>query len=357
MAGVKILHISDLHLDRKINNLPPDKAKIRRSETLISLENVLNMHNDVDVVLIAGDLFDGECSLKSVRFTAELFAKFSHMRFFVACGNHDPYDSESIRLFESLASNNVVIFKDKHDSYYLDYLNTWIHGISFGSTSSYTSLLQGFHIKDDSAVNIMVMHGDLSSESKYNPISRSEIAESNLDYLALGHIHKHSEILNENGVRYAYSGVFEPQGFDEMNECGVITGIVDKKTSFLEFKNTSIRNFREIKLDITDVKSDEELISLLSGSVNHKDAYRIVLNGKRKYFTPDTSLINNLLDVFHMIIIDETDKNTDILDYKEEISLRGKACQHLLSIRKDENINDSVFEDACEILTNLFNKG
>ena len=58
---MRIIHTADLHLDSRLEtNLDPVKAKERKRELLLSFDNLINYakNNQVEAILISGDLFD-----------------------------------------------------------------------------------------------------------------------------------------------------------------------------------------------------------------------------------------------------------------------------------------------------------
>ena len=63
---MKIIHCADIHLDSRITaNLSATKSKQRKAEVLNSFCNMCDyaVNNGVEVVIIAGDLFDSDrCS-------------------------------------------------------------------------------------------------------------------------------------------------------------------------------------------------------------------------------------------------------------------------------------------------------
>lgn len=64
-----------------------------------------------------------------------------------------------------------------------------------------------------------MLHGDLTSaDSAYRPLRPERIAETNVQYLALGHIHARSEVRRAGRTLYAYSGCLQGLGFDETGE-------------------------------------------------------------------------------------------------------------------------------------------
>ena len=89
---MKIIHTGDIHLGSALRSLPMDKANIRKAELLESFRRLCAYakNNGVAAVLIAGDLFDENKALESLRrevFAAMLSAK--PVCFFYVSGNHD----------------------------------------------------------------------------------------------------------------------------------------------------------------------------------------------------------------------------------------------------------------------------
>ncbi len=64
MREIKILHTADLHLDSAFEGLPSGKAAMRRSEQRGLLRRIAELARteEVDLVLLAGDLLDGKAS-------------------------------------------------------------------------------------------------------------------------------------------------------------------------------------------------------------------------------------------------------------------------------------------------------
>ena len=93
---VKILHAADFHLDSPFAGLTSEQARARRREGRENIARLANYANagHVDLVLLAGDLFD---SGEIYRQTAETLAKALGTvegRVFIAPGNHDYWDEK-----------------------------------------------------------------------------------------------------------------------------------------------------------------------------------------------------------------------------------------------------------------------
>ena len=350
MRELKILHIADVHFDRSLSHLDSKKAALRKSETLINFKNVIDKFLDADVILIAGDLFDDDCSRETFDFVNSVFRNHAKQRFFIALGNHDNLSKLTIQRFASDLPDNVRVFKDTIEKISLDEFNVDIYGVSFSSDYSFASLINNFTVEDNNRINIFVTHGDVSGTSDYNPMSIAEIGATKADYIALGHVHKFDGIHKISGTTYAYSGVFEPGGFDETGECGVIFGSVSKANTLLQFYPVSLRQYKKLDIDISDFTSNEEIFNHINKNICPEYLYKINLTGTRQCSRPPKVVYESLIDCFYKEINDLSEKNDSILNYLDEVSLRGKTA---IELQKYIDCDEKVYKAACDILTCL----
>ena len=163
---IRILHTGDLHLDSPFRGLTPEKARLRREEqrSLLQRIAVLAQEREVDVVLIAGDLFDGDSVYyETTRMLADSFAAMP-AQIFIAPGNHDPFSE-----FSPYASvrwpENVHIFRSEYfQRVELPEKNAVIYGTAFTSKYRDQSPLEQFKADyDDGLTRLMVLHGDLNA--------------------------------------------------------------------------------------------------------------------------------------------------------------------------------------------------
>ena len=94
--------------------------------------------------------------------------------------------------------------------------------------------------------NIVVLHGQEANYSdkkdKAEIINLKELKNKNIDYLALGHIHKYKlEKLDNRGI-YCYSGCLEGRGFDECGDKGFVLLEIEENKINTKFIKNSIRN-------------------------------------------------------------------------------------------------------------------
>ena len=226
---IRFLHGADFHLDSAFGALPPGQAAARRRESrelALRLADYVKEHG-IDLVLLAGDLFD---SASPFRETGEqLAAALGQMRtrVFISPGNHDWYGPGSP--WETVDwPENVYVFKENRlTAVEVPERNLVIHGAAFSGPEQLESLLAGFTAPADGKCHIGLLHGELDgAEARYGPIRREEAAASGLCYLALGHVHKRTAPLTLGRTVCAWPGCPEGRGFDELGEKGVYEGTI-----------------------------------------------------------------------------------------------------------------------------------
>lgn len=361
MRKVKILHCADIHIGATASSLGTSAAK-RRAEVLLTFEKILDTARErsVELLLIAGDLFD------SNRIEAELFNRvfeaigaISPINVIIAAGNHDPLTADSPYLSHKLP-DNLHIFSGNDSVMTFEDLGVRVYGRSF--TGSYMQGSPEFSITPptDEYINIMLLHGDLSGNlsSNYNHISNQFIASSGMDYIALGHIHKRSEILSTGGTHYAYCGCPEGLGFDELGEKGIYIGTVEKGVCNLEFERICKRIYTELPIDISGIAPSEISQHVLENLRKIKDysehLYKISLVGS---IAEGTSLpldeIESRLsnEVYFVKVRDNTAVKADFEAISKEHSLKGIFVRRMLERLDNSNSDEqhALLEQALNI--------
>lgn len=360
METVKILHCADLHIGAAQFFLG-EKGQSRKAEALLTFENIINLarDNEVKILLIAGDLLSSNSvSRAAVSRVLECISSVPDIKVVFAAGNHDPMNSESPFTVLNLPEN-FYILPDKDTEIYFPELNTRVFGRSFFDV--YMSGEASFTLKaPEDSINIMCQHGELKSDlsSNYNSITQEFIENSGMDYIALGHIHKRSDICRAGNTFYAYSGCAEGLGFDEPGDKGVYIGEVGKGVCDLSFVKTSLRTHETVSVDVSAcedsaaaaVEAERVLKEKFSDNYT-KNLYKIVLKGDvpegRIY---DTAEIASRLNqtVYFAKVKDETEVLSDLELLRHENSLKGIFVDKML-LRIAENPDDSTLKTALNI--------
>lgn len=324
---LKAFHMADLHLGCEFSHLDKSKAQVRKNESRLSfLSQINNAYNKgARVFFISGDLFDSRPFHKDdTDILKEAFSNHIDCNFFLCLGNHD-YICDDYTYLSDEFGENVYIFNQEIGMYEFD--DYRVYGVSFCDVFQENSLLDGFVATDDDKINVMVIHGDLASASKYNPILTSMIEKSGLDYLALGHVHMYSGMNKSGNTYYCYPGTHEGKGFDELGEKGGVYLEIEKERMNYEFICGQIRKYVEIHINAENIPNSSVLTSKIVSEISDaKDLYKIVIEGEvSKDLILNSDTLAKTLDeyAFFVKIYDETRLRINPEDYLDENSLLG----------------------------------
>ena len=152
--SVKIVHAADFHLDSAFGALSAEQARQRRRESrelLTRLCNYVNQ-NGVDLVLLAGDLFDSDTTYRETLEALSEALGAMQARVFIAPGNHDPYSAKSAYATLSWPENVHVFTSKTVERVELPELGCAVYGAAFTAPVQDESLLAGFRaLEDDGA--------------------------------------------------------------------------------------------------------------------------------------------------------------------------------------------------------------
>lgn len=365
---VKIIHAADLHLGAEFSFLDDAKKQLRKSELRLSFEKIIGIcrDNKIDLLLLAGDVFDTNAvSEQEISAFFSGVEKIPETRVIAVFGNHDPLMQDSPFLNHALPENLHLIAKES-ESVSFDDINCTVYGSSF--TSCYKPEPQRpFPASvDESRINIAVIHGDTAQGSNYNYVSREFLANSKMDYVALGHIHTHTDVQKVANTYYAYSGCPEPHGFDECGEMGIIAGSISKAESKFQFLPISRRRFETVTVDVSeDINSEqiacriENTLKLLFGDNFGENLYKAVLVGELpETVKPNKSEIISRLEnkVFFLKIKDETELRTDLQLLALEKSLKGEFVRVMLESMENEPERKGELAEALKIGLKAFSR-
>ena len=325
---IRFLHGADFHLDSAFGALPPGQAAARRRESrelALRLADYVKEHG-IDLVLLAGDLFD---SASPFRETGEqLAAALGQMRarVFISPGNHDWYGPGSP--WETVDwPENVYVFKENRlTAVEVPERNLVIHGAAFSGPEQPESLLAGFTAPADGKCHIGLLHGELDgAEARYGPIRREEAAASGLCYLALGHVHKRTAPLTLGRTVCAWPGCPEGRGFDELGEKGFYEGTIsDGGEVSLTFVPFARHRYEVLEVDVTG-KEPRAAVEAALPPETAGDLYRILLTGESGIDGLDLDALEAVAAprFYSVTLRDQTRVRRDLWSRADEETLTG----------------------------------
>jgi len=343
--SLKIIHCADIHFDSAMSGLSDSsKVNIRREEMKETFSKIVSMAENADILLIAGDLFDGKnVSSKTLMFLKDQFAKIPDTEVYIIAGNHDYMGADSVyRRFDF--GKNVYIFDTEMECIEKDGYD--IYGMSFKTANDERKMLEGFSVKNPEKLNICLMHANLGG-SDYNPIKISDIEKSGLDYLALGHIHKASEIKRAGATCYGYCGCPEGRGNDETGEKGVYAiELIKGNIVNSQFVPTCSRMYIDEEIDVSEACNYNEILERIEEKYKGDEhLYRFTLTGGCD-FSFDIEVLKEKLPAFGMTIKDKTAKSADLEKLSLDFSLKGLFAK--FAIEDKEEMSEEEFNEAVK---------
>lgn len=362
MASVKIIHCADVHLGANVSFLG-SRAKQRQTETLRTFQKTVEfaVKEDVKAFLIAGDLFDSfEIDFSFIREVLSSISSANGVKFFYSAGNHDPLDLNS-PLRKAALPSNLYIFDTKDSVFTFDDLKLRVYGRSFKEVYDKGEECFSLIPPDDDFINIMCIHGELTSDknSDYNPITQQFITESRMDYIALGHIHKCTDIGRLGSTDFAYCGCLEGQGFDESGKKGILMGNISKANAELSFVPLCLRAHITESVDISSAENSSDAAQLILnhladtyGEKYSENLYKIVLTGTAPEAQINVSEINTRLGekLFFVKTKDETSPAVNLELLATEPSLKGIFVKRMLErIDTADEASKPALNDALKL--------
>lgn len=346
MPYIKFLHMADVHLDWPFIGLGGGgeaKARLRREELKTVFASIIDLaiREQVDLLLIAGDLFEHKYATRgTMQFLDQQFSRFGGP-VFISPGNHDPYVPGSY--YETYPwAPNVRIFGPEPERVDVDGLPVSVRGWGFPAWEVRECQLGRFPAPAGGGrANLVVVHG---GDAAYHPFSADDLAALGADYVALGHIHKEGVLLERAGrVIARYSGSPEALSFGEPGEHGVYIGTVADGETRLQWVPTGLRRYITADVDVTGAVSAEDVASSLLRCAPSEErltnCYRLTLTGAvDPSLTVDVAVLQErLASAFYVLrLADGTAPEADLAALAAERSARGLFVQRLLGMEEAE---------------------
>jgi DNA repair exonuclease SbcCD nuclease subunit len=298
---LRLLHTADVHLGARHADLGEQAAAQRERQFAAFKAAVdLALAEGVDIVLIAGDLFDSNTQPKrSVeRVAAELRRLVEgKIRTVIIPGTHDVYDRASLYRVHDLAAmagsigdDLVTVLSPDHPSVHLKSCDVVVHGLVFATKRAPHSPLRDLKVTDDKTASwhVGMVHGALAIPGRTDGdevvITREEIEASGLDYLALGHWHS-TQQGRAGTTTYAYSGAPEPVAVTQDGAGKVLLVELDEKAGNRTVKvlerTVGRTRFEKVDVDAATLGGQPELIKNLAGRADSDLVLDVRLTGVR----------------------------------------------------------------------------
>ena len=301
---MKIMHLSDLHLGKRVNEFSMLEDQIYILNKII---NIIDEQNP-KVIILAGDIYDKPIPpAEAVEIFDDFLYKLSkrNLYVFIISGNHDSPERIAFgsRLFDKSGIYLSPVYNGKISPICIDdkygkvnfYMLPFIKPVHvrrffpdaevYTYTDALSTVISDMHI-DTAQKNILITHqfvtGSSRTESEDISVGGSDNVDADIfkdfDYVALGHIHR-SQCCDSEYIRY----------------CGT-----PLKYSFSESKDIKSITMLDIK-EKGNIKLDFIPLTPLRDMVEIKGSYNELM---LKSFYENTSLTD---DYVHITLTDEED--------------------------------------------------
>ena len=329
---MKFIHCSDIHLDSKMErNLTAAQARERNAEVCATFARMAAFaaQQGVTAVLMAGDLFDTQrATAQTVGFVLDTIRNVPNVDFLYLRGNHDVSAFEGWDLPEN--------FKTFGDGWtYHRYGEVVIAGIE--QEPAYDAL----NLPEDT-VNIVTLHGQISTQPGEELIALPLLKRKNIDYLALGHIHSYQTGKLDDRGTWCYCGCLEGRGFDELGAKGFVLVNVENKSVSHEFVPFARRTLEEVAVDITDLVTVSQILAAAEEAcegIPAENLVKVTLTGTYSLETQkDLQFLKKMLEgrFWFLKIKDESRLKIEKESYEHDLSLKGEFIRLVMASNRPE---------------------
>lgn len=286
---LRLLHTADVHLGARHADLGEQAAAQRERQFAAFQASIeLAIAEKVDVVLIAGDLFDSNTQpRRSVeRVAAELKRlATAKIRTVIIPGTHDVYDRSSLYRVHDLAAlagstdddDFVTVLTPDRPSIHLGACDVIVHGPVFATKRAPHSPLRDLKVNpgDGATWHVGMVHGSLAIPDRTDRdevvVTREEIEATGLDYLALGHWHS-AQQGKAGSTTYAYAGAPEPVAVTQDGAGKVLLVELDEKagarTVTIDERVVGKTRFEKLDIDVAGLAGQPALVDLITAKAD-----------------------------------------------------------------------------------------
>lgn len=347
---MRFIHIADVHLGAK-PDAGPLYTKVRPRELWETFERVLRVCEEekTDLLLIAGDLFHRQPLVRELKEVDYLFSELTHTKVVLIAGNHDYIGKDSNYRTFSWSDNVYPLFGQKMQYADFPQFQTAVYGLSYHEREISRPLYDGIRAPGMRRHEILLLHG---GDDKHIPFDRRLMEKSGFEYAALGHIHRH-QVLKEDQV--IYSGALEPVDKNDTGRHGYVKGNITDQGVRTQWVPCASREYIHLQIPVGRQDTTGRLRKKISEQINeygNENIYKIILNGKRdQNVSLDTGRMTGDKNILE--ILDKTDPAYDFkkLYAENEDTILGRYIGRFRGCRE----GSMEYQALCEGVEALLN--
>ena len=266
---LRILHAADLHIDSPMHGLvayegaPIDSL---RNATRTAFQALVSeaIERKVHLVLIAGDLYDGEWrDYNTGLFVSGQLGQLHEagIRAVITYGNHDA--ASSVTKYLRLPPNTKVLSSGHPETHVLSDIGVAVHGQSYPTRSVTEDLSLAYPDAREGLINIGMLHTCLDGSyghDPYAPCKLDELRSKRYDYWALGHVHNRRVVCDDPPI--VFPGNLQGRHIRETGPKGAtLVTFFDKEPHLQELVFDAVR-WELCQVDVSGAKTFDECLDL-----------------------------------------------------------------------------------------------
>lgn len=339
---MKFIHIADIHLGAKPDQDKP-WGRERERHSWQAFADVIGRarQEQVQLLLIAGDLFHRQPLLRELKEVAYQFSRIPQTHVALIAGEHD-YLSERSCYHTFRWGENVHFLKQQTiDCVELEGLDTRLYGLSYWQKEIVAPLYQDIQVKEGDYCNILLAHG---GDEQHIPFQPKDFEESPFDYVALGHVHKPVELVKNKVVM---AGALQPVECADTGEHGYFLGEIQDHVCQVQFIPLHYCEYVPLNLKVSREISQSALQEFVAARIRlapEHQKFRIVLNGicnKNDPVEPDK--IRAMDRVAQVINRCHADYDFEKLKLQYEKQILGRYIQTLEEMPQNEVTRKALY--------------
>ncbi len=233
---MRFLHATDVHLDSPLRGLDdyegaPVQALRGATRKAFAALVELAVVEQVDFVVLAGDLYDGDWpDFSTGLFFVNRVRELEHagIPVILISGNHDAASRITPRL--TLPANVCAFPSGQPATKLFEHLRVAVHGQGFARPAETRNLAVTYPPPVAGFFNIGVLHTALDGReghAPYAPCTIEDLDARGYDYWALGHIHKRESVNGSRHPRIEFPGNTQGRNMRETGAKGCLLVTVD----------------------------------------------------------------------------------------------------------------------------------
>lgn len=276
---MRFMHMADVRLGA-VPEGRPDWGDTLSEELWENFENCIAdvRREQVELLLIAGDLFGRQPRMEELQRVNRLFASINRTRVVVMAGDRDYLRPDSPYLKFQWNRNVACLFSKKCECVRFPEIGTEVYGLSYYQPEQTAALYDGLHPVEGDAFHVLLGHG---GDAEHIPYRKDEFARSGFDYVALGHSDICKELIPG---RVIDCGALTPLRSTETGPHGYVLGSFENGKIRTRFVPKARREYLTLPMTADESDTTDTLRTRLEEAIEQRGwqhIYRVVITGSR----------------------------------------------------------------------------